>query len=87
MIDLFVKNTLSACTDACQNGATDHIIDSCEPQCGCWEMNWRPFKEQPVQMSFFLIFYQKFQSQIIVASMHMMCECPVDYEQIYSVMT
>jgi hypothetical protein len=33
---------------AYQKGASDHIIDDCEPSCDCWELNSGPLEEQPV---------------------------------------
>ena len=39
-------STLSAYTSACQKRASDHIIDGCEPPCGCWKLNAWPLKEQ-----------------------------------------
>jgi hypothetical protein len=31
-----------------QKRASDPIADSCEPPCGCWELNSGPLEEQPV---------------------------------------
>jgi hypothetical protein len=31
-----------------QKRASDHIIDCCEPPCGCWELNSGPLEEQTV---------------------------------------
>ena len=35
-------NALSACTLVCQKRASDFIIDGCDPQYGCWELNSGP---------------------------------------------
>ena len=41
-------STFSACTPACLKIASDPITDSCEPHCGCWELNPGPLEKQPV---------------------------------------
>lgn len=30
---------------------SDPITDTCEPQCGCWESNSGPLKEQPLLLA------------------------------------
>jgi hypothetical protein len=44
-------SVLAAYTLAHQKRASDHIIDYCEPPCGCWELNSRPPEEHPVLLS------------------------------------
>ena len=44
-------SALSACTPAYQNRASDLITDSCEPPCGCWELNSGPLEEQSVPLT------------------------------------
>jgi hypothetical protein len=34
-----------------QKGALDPITDSCEPPCGCWELNSEPLEEQSVLLA------------------------------------
>jgi hypothetical protein len=38
---------LSPYTSACDKRASDHILDGCEPPCGCWELNLGFLEEQP----------------------------------------
>lgn len=47
-------NPLSACIPSCQK--RDHILDVCELSCGCWKLNSRFLKEQPVLLTAWLIF-------------------------------
>ena len=42
---------LSVCIPACQKRASDTIIDSHEPPCGCWELNSGPLEEQPMLLT------------------------------------
>ena len=45
---LLCTQCLSACMFAGQKRAPDLIIDGCESQCSCWELNSAPLREQPV---------------------------------------
>lgn len=42
-------SALSASLSAQHNRASDSITESCEPPCGCWELNSEPLQEQPVK--------------------------------------
>ena len=44
-------SALSACIPACQKRVSDHFIDSCEPPCGCWELNSGSLEDQPVLLT------------------------------------
>ena len=41
-----LMSALSACMHACQKRPSDPIIDSCEPLCGCWELDSGPLEEE-----------------------------------------
>jgi hypothetical protein len=50
-IYLCTMSALSAYTPACQKRASDLIMDGCELQCGCWELNSGHLKEQLVLLT------------------------------------
>lgn len=43
-------SALSACAHAWQKRPSDHVIDGCEPLCGCQELNSGPLEEQTVSV-------------------------------------
>ena len=45
LIYFMYVSTLSLFSDTPEE---DLITDGCEPQCGCWDLNSRPLKEQSV---------------------------------------
>ena len=47
----YVYSVLPACMPAGQKRAPDWIIDSCDPQCGFWELSSGPLEEQPVVLT------------------------------------
>jgi len=50
-IYLFYSRALSAGTPTCQKKLPGPITDSCEPPCGCWELNSGPLEEQPLLLT------------------------------------
>ena len=48
---LIYMSALFAFIPACQKRASDHIIDSCELPCGCWELNSESLEEQPLLLT------------------------------------
>ena len=43
-------DVLPACVRESDPSVTE-VIDSCEPSCGCWELNMGPQEEQPVHLT------------------------------------
>ena len=44
-------STLKLSSDTYQKRASDLITDSCEPTCGCWELNSGLLEEQSVLLT------------------------------------